>query len=157
MSKYFTGILIIIISGILLSFCSCVPQSCFEETEAFVKISFFKKSLNKLQPPDSITMYGLNMETSKIYKKALNVQPVLVPLNSSTDSCVIIIKINNEINDTIKFRYSSYPHLISKECGYSFYHNLDTVRSFTKHAIIDMYYANKNITTVNEENVRIFY
>ena len=45
-----------------------------------------------------------------------------------------VIKING-VTDTIEFQYSSYPHLISKECGYTFYHHLDTVTNFTKHII----------------------
>ena len=39
--------------------------------------------------------------------------------------CKFVIRING-INDTIEFIYSSYTHLLSKECGYTFSYNLDT-------------------------------
>jgi hypothetical protein len=158
MRKLVCGSLIIIFSGFFLLLFSCTPQSCFEETESFLKASFYTSVNNnttKIVAPDSLTIYGLNMD-SIIYKQTRKVQPALIPLNPATDKCVFIIMING-IADTVEFRYSSYPHLLSKECGYTYYHNLDTDRIFTKHKIINIYYSKRNITTINEENIRIFY
>ncbi len=157
MSKISSIILIAILMGLSLSVISCTPEACFEETNSFLKASFYDNDNKKLKAPDSITVYGLNKETIKIYDKAFKVQPALFPLNASTDNCTFIIRING-ITDTITFRYSSYPHLISKECGYTFYHYLDTAKPFsTKNAIDFIYRSNGNITTSNEENIRIFY
>lgn len=146
----------IISSAIILILNSCSTGSCYEKTESFLKASFYNYQTQKLQPPDSVTIYGLNMENSKIYKQTRGVQPALIPLNPSTVSSTFIIIING-ITDTLEFRYNSYPHLVSKECGFTYYHSLDTDRLFTKHAIINIYIGNGNITTVNEENIRIFY
>jgi hypothetical protein len=156
MRKFIPENLIIILSGLILFLLSCTPESCFEETESFLKASFYNNVTGKPLAPDSLTIYGLNMETNKLYDKVRKVQPALIPLNSATASCVYIIQING-ITDTLEFRYSSYPHLVSKECGYTFYHNLDTDRIFTKHAIVNIYIGKRNITTINEENIRIFY
>lgn len=156
MKKFIPRNLIIILSGLILFLLSCTPESCFEETESFLKASFYNTTTKKLQAPDSVTIYGLNMETNKLYNKIRNVQRALLPLNIATGNCVYIIKING-ITDTVEFRYSSYPHLLSKECGYTFYHNLDTDRVFTKHAIVNINFSKRNITTINEENIRISY
>jgi hypothetical protein len=123
--------------------------------ESYIKASFYDNATTKLLAPDSLTLYGLNND-SMIYNKSISVQPALIPLNSSTDSCTFVIQING-VNDTIVFKYSSYPHLISKECGYTFYHHIDTVRNYTKHLIKDIYTANSTITNLNVENIRIFY
>jgi hypothetical protein len=134
---------------------SCTPLSCFEETEAFAKASFFNNTTSKLQAPDSLTIYGITMESVLLYNKSVKVQPALLPLNPSAESCSFIIKING-ITDTVDIKYTSYPHLISKECGVSFYHNIDTI-IHTKNIIDFIYITRGNITTVNEENIRIFY
>jgi hypothetical protein len=134
---------------------SCSPQSCFEETEAYLKVSFYNNTTKKLQAPDSLTLYGINSTTFNLYNKAKNVQPALLPLNSSTENCKFIIRING-ITDTLDLSYTNYPHLISKECGLTFYHTLDTI-IHTKNTIDYIYYTRKNITTINEENIRIFY
>lgn len=156
MKKFIPLNLIIILSGLIQFLPSCSSESCFEETESFLKASFYNNVTGNLQAPDSLTVYGLNMESNKLYNKAVKVQPALFPLNSATTNCVFIIKING-ITDTLEFRYNSYPHLVSKECGYTFYHKLDTDRVFTKHAIDNIYISKRNITTINEENIRISY
>lgn len=132
---------------------ACTPEACFEETNAFVKASFY---INENQvTPDSLTLYGLGHESAKLYNKAVKVKPALFPLNSSDITSTFIIRING-ISDTITFTYSSYPHLISTECGYTFYHILEQP-TFTKNNIDNIIVRNRNITTINEENIRIFY
>jgi hypothetical protein len=157
MRKYIPGNLNIFLSGLILFLFSCTPESCLEETNAFVKASFYLSKTNKSTAPDSLTLYGMNMETSKIYNKSLRVQPALIPLNTKTDKCIFMIKING-ITDTLYFVYSSYPHLVSKECGYTFYHNLisDSL-TFTTNIIDSIDIRKSAITTINEENLRIFY
>ena len=156
MRKLIQRNLTITFSALILILLSCTTGSCYEETDALVKASFYNFKTQKLQAPDSVTIYGLNMENSKLYSKAKGVQPALFPLNPATISSTFIVKINGK-TDTIEFRYNSYPHLVSKECGISYYHNLDTNRIFTRHAIINIYIGNRNISTINEENIRIFY
>jgi len=153
MRKFIPGSLLIILPGTVLFLLSCKAGSCFEETESYLKASFYINT--KLTSPDSLTLYGLNND-SLIYYKTASVQPALIPLNASTESSIFAIQING-VTDTIEFRYSSYPHLISKECGYTFYHQLDTLPKFTKHIIKDIYTGNETITNLNVENIRIFY
>jgi hypothetical protein len=143
------------IAGMVLFADSCAPEACFDETNSYLKAFFYNDSLKKLLPPDSISLTGLNQPDNKIYDKATGVQPALLPLDASAGSCSFIIHING-IADTIDLSYTSYPHLISKECGYTFYHNLDEC-SCSYNAIVDIYINTKRITTVNEENIRIFY
>lgn len=148
-----TSMMIAGCSAIILS---CAPEACFEETNAYLKASFYINAniKAKLIAPDSLTAFGLG-QTTKIYDKVKDVQPALLPLNSSAGSCTYVIRING-VNDTMQFLYSSYPHLISKECGYTFYHTLDSF-SFTQNNIDTILIINRSITTANEENVRIFY
>jgi hypothetical protein len=155
MRKFIPESLLIILPGVLLFMLSCTSGSCFEETESYLKASFYDNVKKILHAPDSLTLYGLNND-SMIYNKSSGIQPALIPLNSSTESCKFIIEING-ITDTIEFHYSSYPHLISKECGYTFYHQLDTAPKHTYHNIKDIYTGNKTITNLNVENIRIFY
>jgi Family of unknown function (DUF6452) len=137
-------------SGVMIS---CAPEACFEETNAYLKATFYSNTTKDKHTPDSLTLIGLN-KTNKIYNKESGVQPALFPLDASSESCTFIIKINN-VTDTIQFIYSSYPHLISKECGYTFYHKLDTF--YLSRNAFYVYKSSNNITTANEENIRIFY
>jgi hypothetical protein len=135
-------------------FDSCTPGACFEETNAFLKASFYLDSSKEQVAPDSISLSGLG-QTGKIYNKATGIQPALFPLNASTGNSTFVIRING-VYDTIEFSYSSFPHLISKECGYSVFHTLETP-VFSQNNIDTILIMNRNITTINEENIRIFY
>ncbi len=125
MKKLYSAVLSLIITGAPVLIFSCTPQACFEETNSYVKASLYDDVTKKQKAADSLTVYGLGRDTAKIHDKARGIQPVLFPLDSSTGSCTFIVRING-INDTITFTYSSYPHFISKECGYTFFHNIDT-------------------------------
>jgi hypothetical protein len=155
MKKIYLTISAFLIVISLLLIISCTPGSCFEETNAYVKASFYLNSTGKLLAPDSLTIYGEGMDSVKIYTRAPKVTLANIPLNSSVESCSLIFIING-INDTITFSYSSYPHLISKECGYTFYHNIE-MPSFTKNIIDTIIMRKSTITTINEENLLIYY
>lgn len=145
---------VIIISGFFLLQSSCIDLSCIDETVAYVKTGFYSYSTKKQAIPDSLTLFGINKHILIYDKKKIKL-PALIPLNDTTDYSTLIIKING-VADTVKFLYLNYPHLISKECGYSMFHTIDTVL-FTKNIIDSISLINENITTVNAENIRIYY
>lgn len=134
---------------------SCTPESCLEETEAFLEASFYSYSSGNAQPPDSLTAFGLGRDTSKIYAATPGIRLARLPLDPDAGSSAFVIRING-VGDTLSFIHTSYPHLISRECGYTFYHNIDSV-SFTTNAIDSIWVRNIVVTTVDEENIRIYY
>jgi predicted nucleic-acid-binding Zn-ribbon protein len=146
---------LLLLTAIVFLMLSCTPGSCFEETNAFLRASSYLSSTGKPVSPDSLTLYGVGMASDYIYLKKAGIQPLLFPLNASSDNCKFVIRING-VQDTLIIWYSSYPHLISKECGYTFFHTLDSV-STTYNIIDDVIIRNKNVTTFKEENIRIFY
>ena len=154
MRSFRINILFALLTGLLLISASCTPGSCFEETNAYLKAAFYLESTGKLKAPDSLTLYGIGKDTAR-YRKASGIQPALIPLNVSAENCVFIIRING-VNDTISFQYTSFLHLISKECGYTYYHSLDTVYC-TKNIIDTILIKNSTVTTLNEQNIFIYY
>lgn len=152
MKRFNPGGLILIIV-ITLTVFSCTEGSCFEETESYVKATFYLNETKKAIAPEFVSLHGFGMDS--IYKNSANLKVALIPLNSSAESSKFIITINN-VDDTLEFRYSSYPHLISKECGYTYYHELDTVL-YSRRIIKDVTKNNPTITNLNVENIRIYY
>jgi len=134
-------------------FMSCTPEACFEETNAYLKATFYSNETKEKKTPDSLTVTGIGIP-DKLYDKRSGVQPCLFPLDASSGTCSFVIKIN-DVTDTISFHYSNYPHLISKECGYTIFHRIDTF--FCKNDSFYIYRSSDNVTTANEENIRIFY
>jgi hypothetical protein len=133
---------------------ACTPQACQEETEANVKATFYKTGSPASLAPDSITLFGLGRDTSLIYDNARNMKNISIPLDAGSDTCRFVMIIN-DCYDTVTFVYVSYAHLVSKECGFTFYHILDTI--LNKQDTINYYIIKRDITTLNEENISIFY
>lgn len=156
MMKYsLLKILIVFFTWEFLFIISCTQEACFDETNAYLKASFYLKSTQKPLAPDSLTLYGIGRDTSKIYTKTPSIKQALIPLNSSAGSCGFIVRING-VSDTIFIRYTSFPHLLSQECGYTYYHTLDSV-AVTKNIVDSLAVQLNAVTTLNGENIRIYY
>ena len=155
MRRTFHGFAVMLISGFCLLLNSCLEEACIEETEAYVKAGFYSYSTRQQSIPDSITLYGIGKDSNKIYNAVKVTPPALMPLRDSANYSAFIIKING-VADTLEFSYWSYPHLVTKECGYTFFHTIDTIYH-TKHAIVSVSKTNNNVTTFNGENMRIYY
>jgi hypothetical protein len=157
MRKFIPGFLFIVLSGFILFLDSCTPGSCFEDTKSSMKATFYTviNETSKAVPPDTLTIRGLNNDSIR-YNKALKVQPALFELNPATSSSSFLVTVNG-VTDTLTIWYSSYPHFISKECGYTFYNHLDSIPIKRFNFIKDIYISNRTITNLNVENIRIFF
>jgi hypothetical protein len=143
------------LAAILVAAGSCTTGACFEETTAYVKATMYLSSTNKMTAPDSLSLYGPGMDTSMFYKAQKNITRAMLPLDASKESCSLVLKINN-VRDTLTIWYSSHTHLISKECGYTYYHTIDSLH-YTKNSIDSLTLKKTTITTLLEENLRIYY
>jgi hypothetical protein len=155
MRSFINLLIAAILAGSLLLAYSCTPGACFDETTAYMKASLFLDSTGKVTAPDSLSLWGAGRDTAKIYNQQKSLKQALIPLDASSGSCSLIIGING-IYDTLTVWYSTFPHIISKECGYTFYHNIDSVHP-SKHKIIKISITKNSVTTLNEENIRIYY
>jgi hypothetical protein len=150
------GLSVLIILIFVMNLCfSCSTDSCMEETTSFLNATFYKKGSTSISLPDSVTVFGIGKETTKLYNKALKVSTIKLPLDASTETCGFVIKINDK-TDTLRFTYSVYPYLISKECGITFFYTLNSY-STANGSIDNIIIKNNNIRIFNEENIRIFY
>jgi hypothetical protein len=160
MRKYIPGSLLIIMSGFIYFLVSCTPGSCFEDTKSSLKATFYSDITGKPLAPDTLTVRGINNDSIS-YNKAPSVQPALFELNPPASSSSFLITVNG-LTDTLTIWYSSYPHFISKECGYTFYHHLDSIPndsvSLKRYKFIKgIYISNRTITNLKVENIRIFF
>ena len=144
-----------ILAGFILLAYSCTSGACFDETTAYMKASMFLDSTGKQTAPDSLSLSGLGTVTSKIYNGQKNLKQALIPLDASSGSCSFVIKING-VNDILTVWYSTFPHLISKDCGYTFYHNIDSLHT-SNNVIVRISITKNSVTTTSEENIRIYY
>jgi|WetSurMetagenome_2_1015567.scaffolds.fasta_scaffold333977_2 hypothetical protein len=150
-------IIIPLFASISIVVASCSSGACFDESIAYVKASMNSVVSGKVKvlAPDSLSLYGPGMDNEKFYDAQKGITRAMLPLNASKDSCRLVMKINNK-RDTLTFWYSSYTHLLSKECGYTFFFNIDSIH-FTGYTIDSVKIVKKSVTTVLEDNIKIYY
>lgn len=154
-NKHYFMIALVALTAIINS---CTPESCLEDdTQSYVNATFYiNDGTGLIKAPDTLTIYGVGRSNLLLYDKALNVSTVSLPLDASAESCDFIFIING-ITDTVSFTYNSYPHFISKECGYTFFHNLTLAEPKTTNSIDNIYIVDNNVLISKKENIRIFY
>jgi hypothetical protein len=157
-AKKYELIFWLVLSALLFS---CTPESCMEgtETQSYVKGLFYlNDGTGSAKAPDTLTVYGMGREDILLYDKTIKTSSVLLPLDASTDSCKFVFIINS-VADTVTLHYTSYPHFISKECGYTYFHSLKQmpIPTYTSHKIMGITIKNNSVIIPNEENIRIFY
>lgn len=145
--------IIILFAGMFLP--ACTPEGCLEETESYLKASFYSSATGVQVRPDSITAYGSGMDFIKIYSGQRQLSIARFPLNPASGSSDFVLKINTG-TDNLSVTYSSYVHLISKECGYSFNHVIEGI-STSNNLIDSVRVINPQITNENLENIRIYF
>jgi hypothetical protein len=155
MRSFRSNFLFAVVIAAILQTISCTPESCLEETIAEIKVPLYLSSTQTITAPDSLTLYGINSGSGKIHNKATGVNKILLPLDPSAETCGFVIRINGT-TDTLLIWYDSFTHLISKECGYTYYHTIDSL-IYTKNIIDAIKIKNMSVTTINEENFRILY
>lgn len=152
--KRFKIILKVIFAAAFLMSVSCVPESCFDEMNALIKATLITSIDGKNVAPEGFTMYGLEMDDT-IYYKEKSIKMAEIPLNPSAENCSFLTGIDSG-TDTVTFFYSTFTHLVSKECGYTFYHYIDSLW-FTKNPIDTVIILNRYITTSDATNIQFYY
>jgi len=140
------------IAVILISACS--SEGCYEDTEANLSIHLRETDAETIAEIDSITIFGIGPEDSLLYNNT-SVKSVTLPLYGAEDYTDFVV-INGLISDTIRIWYSSSLTFISKACGYSYLHDIESVEH-TKHRIDTVLIINKSVSTEDEENLRTFF
>ncbi len=139
----------------LLLLTGCTPESCYENTESALKAGFYETGSGKNIATDMVSAFGIGMESLFLYKDDKAKKEIFLPLNPTSGECSFVVSING-VSDTVTFTYSSFPHLISKECGYTVFHTLESYSS-TNNIIDTIIIRNPNVTIPYEENIRIFF
>jgi hypothetical protein len=150
--RFFRLLLSLTIFAIAFLF-ACTPESCYEETESAVRAGFYETGTGRNIAADSVTVFGLGRDT--LYFNSKGEKSILLPLNPAETSCTFVLILNG-VSDTLTMVYSSYLHLISKECGYSVFHTLESY-SASLNLVDTIIIQNENIKIPNDENIRIFF
>ena len=139
---------------IVLGIFCCTPEGCYEDIESDLVISLNESDEETQSIIDSLTVYGLGMESDSLYKNA-STENLFLPLFAGSDYSTFVV-VNGQTKDTISINYNSTYNFVSKGCGYNFLYTIESV-TFTKNRIDTILIINNNVSPDDEENLRTFF
>ncbi|HSV87961.1 MAG TPA: DUF6452 family protein [Bacteroidales bacterium] len=115
---------------ILMVFVSCLPgEGCEEAATNPMRIGFYLPvaGTDRFSPVslDSLTMYGVNRPDSLLYNNRKGVRNIEAPLNPASDSTGFVVIFPGNVIDTLWVFYNRQPFLISAECGFTMYYEIE--------------------------------
>ncbi len=130
---------------------------CEAATDASLRIGFYTFSENgqaTTTSVDSLTIYGVGRSETKIYDNRKNVVRIELPVNPTVDSTAYVFIFPGH-TDTLWVDYSRNPHLISVECGFTMFYEIENVQ-YTNHQIIRSDINTNLVSNTLDEHIQIF-
>lgn len=150
-----SGLHITVLALLTLLTQACSEQACYDDVDPLVNVILLESGTGAAKKSDSLKVTGLAFPSPVALVTETSVTKFSIPLNPAAETSVIVILLNG-IADTATISYTTFIHLVSPECGYTFYSVIQGLN--TTHNIIDsLIIENKNITVDGERNMRLFY
>ncbi len=156
-------ITLLFVSGLAV-FSSCINEEVCEDVSSLpVRIGFYMTdTLNEENPVaiNNLTIYGMGND-SLLYNNNDEVASIELPLNATEDSCAFIFQYSNAQdsiivpNDTIWFDYQRKPNLISMDCGFVTFYEINEI-DYTRNVIDSVNVDDPNISNSLDEHIKIF-
>lgn len=131
-------------------------EVCEELTSNPLRIGFYMtsesgQSLTALI--DSLTVFGLNRPEDAIYDKQSAVSRIELPLDPGRDSCAFVLQFP-EMTDTLFLYYQRELTLLSVECGFIMFYDLERVE-LTRHVITGIQVNVNQVTNSLDEHLKV--
>jgi hypothetical protein len=104
---------------------------------------------------DSLSVYGLGGTGDSIYNNRRNVSRIELPLDISQDDCRFVLVFPGMVHDTLLLRYVRHPRLLSAECGFDLFFDLQEAGA-TGHYIFAIETVNNQVTNTLDEHIKVF-
>lgn len=150
-----------LLTALLLSILTAGCQEdtvCEDVTSVLLSVGFYSVQENGqevLTAIDSISIFGIGKPSQLIYDNQASVSRVELPVNPATDSTTYVMQFPGNQSDTIRIFYQRHLNLISVDCGFSMFFEIDSV-AYTRSFIQTHTLNNKQITNTRDEHLKIF-
>ncbi len=148
--------LVAICLTILLSACDD-DDVCEEITANNLRVGFYQVGQEDAQSwatVDSLMVHSLEKPDDPVHDTLYTVSSLELPLNIHASSCVFVIDFFHA-KDTLWLYYNKETHLISVECGFTVFFNIQEVE-YTNHYVEGLSLEMPEVTNTLDEHIQIF-
>lgn len=145
-----------LLATLLITACTD-DEVCEEVTANDLRIGFYisGQETETRAAFDSLTVMAIENPDSLIYNKQNNVSVIELPLNPHSNQCSFVIDFYFN-SDTIHITYTREEHLISVECGFTMFFNINEIQH-TTNLIESIYQYNNYVTNSFDEHLKVYF
>ncbi len=150
------ALLVLLMMALFFSACTD-DEICEEATANALRVGFYIADQEVETPAslNALSIYALGVSNRKlIYDSENNVSRVELALNPASDVCGFVFVFGLQ-SDTLWFEYERETHLISVECGFTMFYNLQNAEH-TSDVILTLGIADSHVTNALNEHIKIY-
>lgn len=155
------GLLILAAGAAFLA--GCNTEGCLDNQSALPLAEFYASASKEVISLGTLRISGVGAPGDSILAEAgTPYSRVYLPMRSAKTSTAWCFEYTQpgldlpELNDTIKFDYTSTPFFASEECGAMYFYHIDKCR-YTTHLIDSVVVADSLITNTDMVRIRIYF
>jgi hypothetical protein len=149
---------LMVLPGLILMLNACQQDEvCEELTSNPLRIGFYQITENGTSQTaliDSLTVYGLGGTGEYIYDNRFNVSRIELPLDPTGNTCGFVLMFPGQ-SDSLFVNYQRELNLLSIECGFSMFFELEQVWSATN--VISVIEIHESLVSNSpDEHLKVF-
>lgn len=161
-----SGIVALAVTSVLsgaATLSSCNTTGCTENRSSILLAGFYSMETGKTIMLDSVAIGGVGApRDSLLVPVGAKVSELYLPFRTEHTSTSFFIHYGakaldyEELNDTIRFSYTSIPYFASEECGAGYRYRVSQM-SYTRHLVDSVALVDSLITNVDVERLKVFF
>ena len=151
------GTLLFVCFGLSLGLFSCEEQKCSQIFTARVQGTFYLRDTlsNEIETNVPIfSAYGVGKPNEFLYERDAQIDIFALPLSPDYNERSFVL-VNDSINDTLTFTYTSSLQLINTVCGFVPNYTISKVEN-TTNFIQAVNISNEDVNTDDKENIKVY-
>jgi hypothetical protein len=139
--------------GLMLA---CSKPPCEVNGDVQLNASFYRNVNNSVKDTlvDSVALVlGLQLDT--VYFETNKTKSLSFPLNINSDTTTVVVTFDQKVSDTITFVVKRDLKMISHECGFAYYFEIQKVES-TTNRIKSIWVSKELVEYGTKENIKIY-
>jgi hypothetical protein len=137
---------------------ACTKPPCEKSGSVQLNANFYRNANNTVKDTlvDSVTLVlGVNLDTVVYEANTTKTQSLSFPLSMNSDTSRVVIVFDQQVSDTLTFVVKRDLTMVSHECGFVYYFNIDEVQT-TNNKIKSVWVSKELVEYGTKENIKIY-
>ena len=137
---------------------ACSKPPCEESGSVQLNANFYRNDNNTVKDTlvDSVSLVlGIGLDTVVYEENSAKTKSLSFPLSMNSDTSTVVVVFDQEVADTLTFVVKRDLRMVSHECGFVYYFEIETVET-TNNRIKSVWVSKELVEYGTKENIKIY-